>query len=156
MRQELAEYVEELGVECAALLPRHWVGAELSIMSRSFRNFPRRVMLSSTRILGHWRPENSFRAPDSGNMEMTQMLDIQELPGHFGREDEPWLVMPYASMLEGNNEILQREQEIVASYVITLAERGTELVMASSSTTLGALCLAAGCLSRRQTGCTAF
>jgi hypothetical protein len=108
MRQELAEYVEELGVECAALLPRHLVGAELSIMSRSFRNFPRRLMPSSTKILGHWRPENSFNAPDSENMEMTQMLDIQELPGHSGREDEPWLVMPYASMLEGN-EILQRE-----------------------------------------------
>jgi hypothetical protein len=152
MRQELAEYVEELGVECAALLPRHLVGAELSIMSRSFRNFPRRLTPSSTKILGHWRPENSFNAPDSENMEMTQMLDIQELPGHSGREDEPWLVMPYASMLEGN-EILQREQEIVASYVVALAERGTELVMASSSTTL---CLAAGCLSRRQTGCTAF
>jgi hypothetical protein len=87
-------------------------------------------------------------------MEMTQMLDIQELPGHSGREDEPLLVILYASML--GNEILQREQEIVASSVITLAKRGTELMKASSSTTLGALCLAAGSLSRRQTGLDSF
>jgi hypothetical protein len=112
-------------------------------------------MLSCTGILGHWNPEHSFNAPDSQNMEMRQMLDIQELPGHSRGEDEPWSVMPYASMLE-RNEILQRRQEIVASYVITLAKRRTKLVMASSSTTLGALCLDARCLSRRQTGLHCF
>jgi hypothetical protein len=50
MCQELAEYVEGLGLDVPPYYQNIWWG--LNPMFRSFRNFPRRVILSCTGYLG--------------------------------------------------------------------------------------------------------